>query len=191
MTPGTASCSSAATATPASCPLPLPLHHPRRPGRPRGGSLHKVADRMGHPCREVPDRTRPRPGDLLELLDALEPDQPDRRRSPGRRPRPNPVSPLIARNRPDPSHQARTVCPSARRRPPHAPPRPGAHPALVTLAPPPPAPRDDLPPPLERDHRSRHHMSTNDRPSRSTAAVTASAGFNKRPLLEEYVPGKQ
>jgi hypothetical protein len=114
--------------------LPLPLHRPRRPGRPRRGGLHKVADRRGHPCREIPDRTRPRPGDLLELLDALEPDQPDRRRSPGRRPRPHPVSPLAARDRPDPSDQARTAGPSASRSPPRAPPRPAAHPALVTEA---------------------------------------------------------
>jgi hypothetical protein len=29
---------------------------PGRHGRPRGGGLHKMADRGGHPCREVPDR---------------------------------------------------------------------------------------------------------------------------------------
>ena len=79
----------------------------------------------------------------------------------------------LARDRPDPSHQARTACPPASRRPPRAPTRPGAHPALVTLAPPSPAPRGDLPPLLERDHRGRHHVSTNERQrSRSTAAVS-------------------
>ena len=31
------------------------------------------------------------------------------------------------------------------------------------LAPPSPAPRGDLPPPLERDRRSRRYMSTNDK----------------------------
>jgi DDE superfamily endonuclease len=39
-------------------------------------------------------------------------------------------------------------------------PRPGARPALVTLATPSPAPRRRLPPPLESHHRSRHHMTT-------------------------------
>ena len=57
---------------------------------------------------------------------------------------------------------------SAGHSPPRTPPRPGAHPALVMLAPPSPAPRGDLPPPLERDHRSRHPMSANDKDHEGT-----------------------
>jgi hypothetical protein len=59
--------------------------------------------------------------------------------------------------------EAKGRCPSASRRPPRAPPGPGAHPALVTPAPTSPVPRGDLPPPLEPDHRSRRHMNTNDK----------------------------
>src|SRR6516164_8003374 len=99
--------------------------------------LHAIGE-MGHgrsPCGVGPI-PRPRPGDLLELLDALEPDQPDRRFFAGRRHRPHPAGPPAARSRPDPSDQARTTCPAAGHRPARTPPRPGAPPALVMLAPP-------------------------------------------------------
>ncbi|MBX9399565.1 hypothetical protein K4749_40130 [Streptomyces sp. TRM72054] len=49
----------------------------------------RVEDRRGLPGRERPHRPRPEPGHLLELLDALEPDQPPGRRGPGYRPLPH------------------------------------------------------------------------------------------------------
>ncbi|MEU6369941.1 IS701 family transposase [Streptomyces sp. NPDC046931] len=47
--------------------LPLPLRHPRQPRGPREHHLHPLEDRGGLPRREGPARTRPGPGDLLDL----------------------------------------------------------------------------------------------------------------------------
>lgn len=62
------------------------------PRRPRPYHLHQVEDRRELPSREGNHRPRPGPGDLLELVDALEPDQPDSSHGPDHHPRPHTVN---------------------------------------------------------------------------------------------------
>jgi hypothetical protein len=64
-------------------------------------------------------------------------------------------------HRADPGHRPRTGAAPARHRHPAAPARPGPPPALVELAPPPPAPRPPSPPTLERLRRDNAMITTN------------------------------
>ncbi len=72
--------------------LPLSFRGRRCSGRPGRRGLSQVENRGGLPGCEVAVRTGSGPGDLLELLDALEPDQHDRVHHPGRGHRPQPCS---------------------------------------------------------------------------------------------------
>ncbi|WP_331751137.1 IS701 family transposase (plasmid) [Streptomyces globisporus] len=102
------------------------------------------------PARQGHLRPRPGPDHLLELLDALDPDQHARHRRPRDHPRPHRSG--RSRNHTHQTHagqRPRTPAPATDHRAAPAPPRSRPHAALLHLAPPPSVPGSRGPPPLD------------------------------------------
>src|SRR6516164_1551267 len=150
------------TGTPVPADPPQPPH--RRPGllpllqpaaghasRPRHGRRAPLDHRGELPGRQRPDRPGRAPGPPLDLLAPVGHPRHARRRSPHHRRRPR-ARTRPRTSRPDPADPQRDRPPALQ---PDHPARARHHApdALVTLAPPPPAPRPDLPLPEANSQR--------------------------------------